>query len=216
MAAIGILVVDDDPVVIDVISTHLKNQGYSMTSARNGLEAWEKYEDKKPDIVITDLDMPQMGGEELVRKIKQKSPRTITIVLTGQGSIESAANVMRSGCDDYLLKPIQDIARISFVIRHSIERRDLLARSLLQGRVSWAKSEYMNRLCDELSNPVHGLLTKTEELIQLLGKTDDKNVFALAKEIKGYTETLVEVTGGLCNGCERLRLVEKRAYAEKA
>lgn len=211
MAAINILVADDDPVVIDVISAHLQNQGYTMTSAGNGLEAWKMIEDKNPDIVITDLNMPQMGGEELVKKIKQKSPRTITIVLTGQGSIESAINVMRSGCDDYLLKPIQDLNRLTFVIRHSIERRDLLFRSLLQGRVSLAKSEYMNRLCDELVNPVHCLLTKTEKLIQLLEKAGDKEGLVLAKEIKGYTETLVEITGSLANGCERIKLVEKQA-----
>ena len=213
MAAINILVADDDPVVVDVVSAHLENQGYSMTSARNGLEAWKMYEDKNPDIVITDLDMPQMGGEELVRKIKQKSPRTITIVLTGRGSVESAVNVMRSGCDDYLLKPIQDLNRLSTVIRHSIERRDLFARSFLQSRVSWAKSEYMNRLCDELSNPVHSLLTKTEMLIRLLEKAGVKEALAVAMEIKGYTETLVEITGRLCDGCERLKLVEKQAGA---
>ena len=210
MAAIDILVTDDDPVIVEFISAHLQSQGYNVACANNGIEAWKFYEEKNPDVVITDLNMPQMGGEELVKKIKKISSRTITIVLTGEGSVETTVNVMKSGCDDYLLKPIQDLNRLSLVIKHAIERRDLLARSLLQSRVSGAKSEYMHRLSDELSNPVHGLLTKTELLIQLLEKSGDKQSLTLAEEIKGYTETIVEITGSLVDGCERLKLVEKQ------
>jgi len=209
MAAITILVVDDDPVVVDVISAHLENEGYSLSTACNGLEAWKMFDDKNYDIVITDLNMPLMTGMELVREIKQKSPRTITIVLTAEGSIGSAVNVMRAGCDDYLLKPILDLTRLSFVIKHSMERRDLLARSLLQGRVSFAKSEYINRMCNELSNPVYCLMAKTEMLMKIMEKTGDREAFFLAEEIQGYAEKLTEITGSIADSCERLNIVEK-------
>ncbi|MFH0918834.1 MAG: response regulator [Fibrobacterota bacterium] len=210
MAVMNVLIADDDPAVVDIISVHLKTQGYGTLRAGNGLEAWEIYNDKNPDVVITDLNMPQMPGGELVSKIKQKNPRTITIVLTGEGSMESAISVMRSGCDDYLLKPIQDLNRLSFVIMHSIERRNLLTRSLLQSRVSWAKSEYINRLCDELSNPAYCLLSKTETLVKVLEKSGANEALSLAKEIQSFTETLVEISGRLCDDTERLKLVEKQ------
>jgi CheY-like chemotaxis protein len=193
-----ILVVDDDPIVVDVVTIHLESLGYLTFRARDGLEGWNVFNEKGPDIVITDLNMPEFGGEELLRRIKDKTPDTFVIILTGEGSMESVRRATQLGCDDYLQKPILDLHRLSTVVRHSISRRDLLSRAARQDRISEAKRERLDRLCDELRQPVQGLLASTSILLRASQKRAPVEIHSLALEIKGFTDTLVAITESLC------------------
>lgn len=120
-----IIVADDEEMIRELLYRQLSKEGYDVTVASNGKEAWELFQKQGADVAVVDLDMPKMRGEKLVEKIKGISPSTVIIVLTGHGTLESAMKVMELGGDEYLLKPIMDINRVSFSIRHAVERQRL-------------------------------------------------------------------------------------------
>jgi len=100
-----ILLVDDEEDVLLTMRTLLKRAGYSVSVATNGLDALEAMRKTPYPLVITDLRMPQMGGEELLAKIVEEFPDSEVMVLTGYGTVESAVEAMKKGAADYLTKP---------------------------------------------------------------------------------------------------------------
>ena len=100
-----VLVVDDDPMVREVISTYLSEDGYTVELAVNGRDALEKFAAARFDIVLTDRSMPEMGGDELARELKKRSPGVPVILLTGFGDIMTAAGEKPAGVDIVMNKP---------------------------------------------------------------------------------------------------------------
>ncbi len=117
-----ILVVDDIKVNVDLLKMRLEKEGYGVTCAYNGAEALQLLSNEKPDMIISDVIMPELDGFELCRKIKQnESTRNIPVVLiTSLSSTEDKVNGLEAGCDDFLSKPINDIeltARVRSLLR---------------------------------------------------------------------------------------------------
>ncbi|MEK6566799.1 MAG: response regulator, partial [Bacteroidota bacterium] len=77
-----ILVVDDEQIIRESLAFVLKKEGYQVAEASNGMEAWRKHEQQPFDIVITDIEMPQMRGMELLGQISKKTPQTFVIIVT--------------------------------------------------------------------------------------------------------------------------------------
>src|SRR5512143_1200790 len=102
-----ILVVDDEQIIRESASFILRKEGFTVEEAPNGKAAYEKFLEKTFDLVITDLEMPEMKGLELLSKIREVNPQTIVIILTAYGSLETAISALRLGASDYLLKPIE-------------------------------------------------------------------------------------------------------------
>lgn len=100
-----VLVVDDDPLIREVISTYLGEDGYSVELAVNGQEALEKFDASEFDIVLTDRSMPEMGGDELAREVKKRNAKVPVILLTGFGDIMTAAGEKPDGVDLVMGKP---------------------------------------------------------------------------------------------------------------
>jgi CheY-like chemotaxis protein len=100
-----VLVVDDDPMIREVISTYLSEDGYSVELATNGREALEKFDASEFDIVLTDRSMPEMGGDELARELKKRKANVPVILLTGFGDIMAAAGEKPAGVDMVMSKP---------------------------------------------------------------------------------------------------------------
>lgn len=116
-----ILVVDDEPQIVRVLRTTLVSRGYEMRTASNGVEGLDIFEQWRPDLVITDLAMPEMDGIELCRQIRLCSETSI-IVLSVRGQDESKIRALDAGADDYVTKPfsIQELeARIRAQLRRS-------------------------------------------------------------------------------------------------
>ncbi len=82
-----ILVVDDEKVIRDITEAFLSLNGYEVTTAENGKEAFKELTNTRYDVVITDMQMPLMGGVELLEKISQMQTDTVTILLTGSSAI---------------------------------------------------------------------------------------------------------------------------------
>ena len=101
-----ILVVDDEQIIRETLSFVLKKEGYRVEEARNGAEALEKQENSPFDVVITDIEMPEMRGTELLEHITRRTPESFVIIITAFGSLETAIQALRQGAYDYILKPI--------------------------------------------------------------------------------------------------------------
>ena len=102
-----ILVVDDEDIIRESLSYILKKEKYDVDEAANGKIASEMLKNKSYDLVITDLEMPEMKGVELLEEIKKTNVQTNTIIITAYGSVDTAIAALRSGASDYILKPVE-------------------------------------------------------------------------------------------------------------
>jgi DNA-binding NtrC family response regulator len=108
MAKTNVLIVDDDRIILDSLCEFLKLEGYSTTGAESFKQAVGKLQSKGYSLVITDVNMPETDGFELLSFIKKNYPQTVVIILTGYGTIESAVEAIKMGAYDYLTKPVID------------------------------------------------------------------------------------------------------------
>ena len=102
---LNILVVDDEVPIRKILKKLLVRSGYGVVEAANGREALDLFRERHPDIVITDVRMPEMGGLDLLMAIKKESPDACVAVMTGYGSEDVAIQAIRSGACNYFKKP---------------------------------------------------------------------------------------------------------------
>jgi CheY-like chemotaxis protein len=106
--AARVLAVDDDYAACKLLSLILSPPAFYCTTARSGEEALVKLQKQPFDAVISDLDMPGMGGIELLTRVRQEFPRMAFLVTTGVDDLDVGVRAMRDGADDYLVKPLQE------------------------------------------------------------------------------------------------------------
>lgn len=126
-----ILTIDDEENIRDSFRMFLEDYDYQILEAKNGREGLEIFSREKPDLVICDLRMPEVDGLEVIEKIKEDSPDTPIIVVSGTGIIGDAIEAIRRGAWNYLLKPIQDMSILLHAINQATER----ARLIVENRV---------------------------------------------------------------------------------
>jgi len=115
----SVLVVDDEPVITDVVSRYLERAGYSTTVAADGLEAIRIAGDAQPDLVVLDLLLPGLDGLEVMRELHERQP-TRVILLTAKGEASDRIAGLHRGADDYVVKPFSPaelVARVDAVMR---------------------------------------------------------------------------------------------------
>jgi DNA-binding response OmpR family regulator len=121
MAKTSVLVVDDEAKIRDVVRTYLEHDGYAVFEARNGEEALEAAQRLGPDLVVLDLMLPDLTGEEVARSLREVSEVPI-IMLTAKASEDDRVAGLRLGADDYLAKPFSPrelVARVEAVLRRA-------------------------------------------------------------------------------------------------
>ena len=101
-----ILVIDDEPDVLNIIVEILRTAGYDVVSAPNGEAGIKALDSNFFDLVFTDLMMPGIGGMDVLQHAVTRSPKTLCIILTGYGTIESSVDAIKNGAFDYITKPI--------------------------------------------------------------------------------------------------------------
>lgn len=114
--SLKILVADDDSFVREMLSAILESVGYTVDTAANGVEALEKFRsEKKFDLILSDMNMPEMSGLDIIKEIRGNDNKVPIIILTGNNEISIAIDALKSGANDYLLKDenIQDVILIS-------------------------------------------------------------------------------------------------------
>jgi DNA-binding NtrC family response regulator len=119
-----VLVVDDEANARTALAELLKEEGYAVETAADGFKALGKFEDFAPDVVLTDLKMPGMDGLELLRKVREKEPDIVVLVMTAFGAIETAVSAMKEGAADYLTKPL-NMTELQLVLSREMERHRL-------------------------------------------------------------------------------------------
>ncbi|MBI3493035.1 MAG: sigma-54-dependent Fis family transcriptional regulator [Acidobacteria bacterium] len=121
MSSERVLIVEDDSAARAGLEQLVKSWGFIAESAGDGQEALEKVTSFRPAIVITDLVMPRMDGLALLRALQHDGADVTTVLLTAQGSVETAVEAMKEGAYDYLTKPI-DIPRLKILLEKIVER----------------------------------------------------------------------------------------------
>jgi len=116
-----ILIIDDNPVLVELIQYNLEEEGYEVSTARNGQEGIRSFFMNRPDLLILDLMMPKMNGYEVCKRIREMAETPI-IMLTAKGREEDVIRGLDLGADDYLTKPFRVgvlLARVRAVLRRA-------------------------------------------------------------------------------------------------
>jgi DNA-binding NtrC family response regulator len=120
----SILVVDDEANARTALAELLREEGYTVETAADGFKALGKIEEATPDLVLTDLKMPGMGGVELLEKLKALDEETVVVVMTAFGAVDTAVDAMKKGAANYLTKPL-NMTELLLVLERELERRRL-------------------------------------------------------------------------------------------
>ena len=138
-----ILVVDDEPNYLIILAEILRDEGFEVFTAGNGEKALDIVRTADLDLVLTDMQMPVMGGMELLRQVKTINHNLPVIMLTAYGEVEKAVAAMRDGAFNYLTKPFKNdelIANITKAVEHySLLRENIRLRNEVKKRYSFAE-----------------------------------------------------------------------------
>lgn len=121
-----ILTIDDEPVLRQSIVAYLEDSGFTVLESDNGISGLELFYSEKPDLILTDLQMPNLDGLDVLAEITEKSPNTPVIVISGAGDMDDVIKALRLGAWDYLTKPITDLAVLEHAICKALERGKLI------------------------------------------------------------------------------------------
>ena len=124
-AAERVLIVEDEPSTRLGLTELVRTWGFNAESATDGEDALQSVTSFRPSIIITDLVMPRMGGLELLKALKNDGGEFTVVLLTAQGSVESAVEAIKEGAYDYLTKPIEP-QRLKILLDKIVERQDTL------------------------------------------------------------------------------------------
>ena len=179
-----ILVVDDEKEIRVFLNKALSRLGgFHVELAESGVEALQKLEKEPFDLVLTDLKMPKMDGLQLITEIAKSKPETLTIMMTGHGTIDSALEAMKLGASDYITKPL-NLDETLVRLRKVLEERqrfvklkdfaDQLERANKELRkIDAMKSEFVSVASHELRTPLAAI--KNAVQLMLSGKTGEIN-----------------------------------------
>jgi len=123
-----ILVIDDEKNIRTGLQAALELDGYEVLLAEDGTTGLSLALNNEVDLVITDLRMPGVSGEDVLRRITTETPGIPVIVLTGHGTVENAVEAMRSGAYDFLTKPL-NLDRLSLLVKRALQSRELVLQN---------------------------------------------------------------------------------------
>jgi len=127
---VSILVVDDEPMMRDLLAKILARDGYRVLIAEDGVAALEVLEKEDVAIVLSDLEMPRMGGLDLLKKVKAEYPGIGMVMMTSYGDTYTVKDALLLGADEYITKPFKN-HEISLVVERAYWR--LLSESYEAG-----------------------------------------------------------------------------------
>ena len=135
-----VLIIDDEKNIREGLAAALELEDYTVALASDGKEGLERIQRGDIDLVITDLRMPKISGEQVLAKITAENPGIPVIVLTGHGSIDSAVDAMRNGAYDFLTKPL-NLDQLILIVKRALQGRELaLKHKELQEELNSRKS----------------------------------------------------------------------------
>ena len=131
MAGVGsVLVIDDEPVLQDVLETLLKGDGFDYHQAGTAEEGLARLREEEVDVVLLDLMLPDRSGLEILPEIRAYDPNLPVVVITAYSSVESAIEAMKLGAFHYVPKPFKN-EEVLHLVQRAAERRKLLTENIL-------------------------------------------------------------------------------------
>ena len=128
MSAPTILVIDDESGILDALRILLKNEGFDVTTAQGGKAGLDALKTSAPDVVLTDVRMPQVGGIDILTAVREQDAETPVILMTAQASLQSAIQAVNQGAFHYIQKPFSNDDLVS-ICRRAVEHRRLRAEN---------------------------------------------------------------------------------------
>lgn len=143
-----VLVVDDEPEILNTLRRQLRGEGYRLLTTTSASEALNRVATGEVDVIVADIDMPEMNGLELVAVLRRDFPDTVRLLLTGDSSLESALDAINRGeVFRYLTKP-WDREALRHTLRDSIARQDELLAAAAAARRVAQRDRLMRELVD--------------------------------------------------------------------
>ncbi len=175
-----ILLVDDEPRILELLSVALENEGYQVLEADNGKEALAQFKKEKPQVVLLDIRMPDMDGLEVLRQIKESNQTSSVIMMSAYGAMETVLQAIKRGAYDYLTKPV-DLEKVKVLVKRTLEAQKLAQE--VESLRSKVEEKY------QLENIV-GKHPRMFEVYKMIGRVMDNKATVL---IVGKTGTGKEV-----------------------
>ncbi|GAA3937389.1 response regulator [Litoribacillus peritrichatus] len=232
-----ILIIDDDEAVRESLVAYLDDSGYQVTQAVDGESGLALFSQEQPDIVLCDLRMPRMDGLTVLSKVKELSPDTPVIVVSGAGVMTDVVQAIRLGASDYIVKPVVDMEILVHSVEKNLERRKLidqnriyreeleLANQELRERVSLLKQDQkagrhiQQRMLPRekyqsgqyhIEHKLFPSLYLSGDFVDYFRITDDKILLYMA-DVSGHGASSAFVTVLLKNLTIRLRKAYKKS-----
>src|ERR1700720_113707 len=175
------LIVDDEQSIRRLCITVGQGLGYLCAEAETAEAALESLDTTAPDLVVTDLKLPSLSGLELLRKIKELSPRAEVAIMTGHGSVETAVDAMRQGAYDYIEKPFR-VERLRQLLQRMAEKVRLVAENqFLRERVS----------TETQLDGIVGTSSKIEDVLRMISRLKETRTPVLITGESGTGKELV-------------------------
>jgi two-component system, OmpR family, response regulator len=117
-----ILVVDDEPAIVDAVATALRYEGFEVEEAATGHDALVAAATSEPDLIVLDWMLPDLDGIEVGRRLRERGFKTAILFLTAKGGVENKVEALRAGGDDYVTKPFslaEIVARVQAILRRT-------------------------------------------------------------------------------------------------
>mgnify|MGYP003976658501 FL=1 len=187
-----ILIADDEPEMRVALETTLQRENYQLVCAEDGKQALQQFENQVFDMVLTDVRMPKLSGLELLREIKERSPKTPVVMMTAYGTIDNAVEAMKEGAFDYLIKGSGFSADVlvSTVKRAFLNPQDYVAPVRPSGVINKAGTSEITRI-----------VTQDEEMKKLLKFAENVAYSKSTVLIMGETGTGKELFARYIHQC---------------
>ena len=171
----NILIVDDEPIILDFLTEALKRKKFTLFRATDGAEALKIIKNNQIDLVITDLKMPKKNGFEVLDFAKRKNKNTIVIIMTAYGTIENAVESIKMGAFNYLIKPFS-VDSLYALIDKTKEHFSLVQENIfLKKEILKNSSKYCHIIADsdEMKNILKNLerIAKTSASVFIFGES---------------------------------------------
>jgi signal transduction histidine kinase len=188
-----ILIVDDTPEVISLVRRYLEDSDFRLSVASDGRMAIEKTFAESPDVILLDLVLPDISGQDVLKRIKEITPDTAVIVMTGHGGEDIAVRLMKAGAADYLPKPF-DRETLLKSIKWALKIRDSQIEDRKHAGFS-SLEKFFPFLAHEIRNPLHaigGALAIIQRRCDLNDKVLSRSVKIIQEEVKHLSDFVQE------------------------
>jgi signal transduction histidine kinase len=178
-----LLVIDDEPAILEMLKMSLASEGYEVMTAENGYEGLRIFEEKGLKLVLTDIKMPGMDGIDVLRKIKAIDLEAEVIVITGHGDMDSAIAALHYGASDFITKPV---------------RSEVLTLALERAKKNLATSQQLRAYTENLEEKVEECMVELrqaqEELIR------NERLATIGETVAGLAHYIKNILTGLRGG----------------